>query len=392
MRKFGKGYNVKMLLVIMAMGFFMTNAAYPESSSLRVQVGTGETDTRFNDAIELQLDRKEKIIRTFQMFQQLALGIEGIIEGSSFLEKKDSIVKWIEGENKTEERGHELAEDIFKEYKGQIEPTLNKKIKSSFKDEYESIKYFVDLNGAGYFDFRISYDLQDKFGKPFTPLAYLFGDEEVEVLEEKFKEFIEKIDIYLHLLEDIKSPTRDVLDVAQEMSESEGQPEYSYRFLSYYYLTIVENQTIELQPVTLQDKLIEIVKLIAEDVSIEKEGDEIGVQVAKVFRAVLKDDLQIILDLEKENILTKAKDVQGRIRTIEDKIKTLLNSEVIDQTLKNTLESEDTTLVKYSIESTNGEILKNLRILRTILVEIKPVSIKGYIEAVANTESNLTNL
>ncbi|MDP8230356.1 MAG: hypothetical protein P9L93_04545 [Candidatus Gorgyraea atricola] len=384
MSKFGKGYNVKIVLLIMAVGFFMSNAAYPAAYSLRVEVGRAVANGKLKDAMELQLSREERVVQAFELLQTLANEMKIVIENSKFLDIKKSLKEWAESKDKNKDpaKARTLAQDMFDEYR-KMRKIYLERFQSILKDEYDSVKYFVDLDGNGYFKFTVDYDLDDRLGKPLMHFGNLIENETVGNLEQKIRRVVEKNDVYLQLLEDIKSPTEKVLTAAETMLEANIEPEKTYKFLAYYYRMKMQGQTVKVKP-ALYDAIIENIALISDKVFIkEKEADNIDMQVARVYKAVFGDILQSLLNLNKKDIFNKAEQTQSVIRKLEDNIEDRFKKDNVEQITKDILglteEDNSFNFVVSVIHTDRDRFLENLRIIKTLLTEIKPASIKSYI-------------
>ena len=56
--------------------------------------------------------------------------------------------------------------------------------------------------------------------------------------------FFRIINGYFKLLDDIKSPGEDVVALSENTRENKNEPQITYKFLAYYYRTILEKEPV----------------------------------------------------------------------------------------------------------------------------------------------------
>jgi len=392
MRKFGKGYNVKISLFVIAIGLFLTTISYSdEVSCLRVQVDTEEMDSRSEEMMYLQLNRKQRIKEAYQKLVIMANGMEKILEDNKILEDINLFKEWLISEGKNIDSFLEIKEQIMNKH-SEMKKKRNELVNSLFERQEDEYKYFINFNGDDYFKFQIPYNIRDNFSRIFSAISHHGTHNELAEIEEGMGNFFKEFDIYTKLLEHIKAPTEDVLELALTITEDIG-PEDTYRFLALYFNAIVKGQEIKIKEQELYAKVIESANLILEEVNPEKQESDEDTDAARILEELLKDEIGKIKDLEQEDILKKTDLIQSTVRIMEDMIDRFYEDE---HNIKKFLDlgKDDIyiTFTKYAISHGKTSILENLRIIKTILAEITPGSIKAYIESARSLKANQLNL
>ncbi|MBU1148066.1 MAG: hypothetical protein KKD11_06895, partial [Candidatus Omnitrophica bacterium] len=239
-------------------------------------------------------------------------------------------------------------------------------------------------------------DIRDKLNKPLIMISFLTEDLELEHIEKEV--FVALKDInesHLDLLKHIKSPTESVLKLAAEASEEEGQPERTYKFLALYFKAVVQEQSLYMKTEEMFSEATKAIDSIMDIVKPERSEEPVVKDAARIFESLLKNEIKKMENLKQEDILKNTEVIQTAIRKIEDALIFALDEENENKIKDLVIESKEEIhiiFVKNELMTGKTNILKDLRIIKTILAEITPDSIEAYISTARSFKANQSDL
>jgi hypothetical protein len=218
MRKICK--NINIALIFMLIGVFLwQDFAY----GLRPPLRHSSIKEEFTGS------QDEQVVKVFKLFQELAAQIEIAIYDSNVSQQINKLREWCDKKgDKDTQKVCKLIKNIIDTLQNDILVKIYKITRPGTSKEVYFGKEIGLREGR-----LVTYDFVDKWAKLIMVLGPVMYNK--TIAEECSLAFIHNIDAYIGLLRDIRSPGGHILEVAGNMSESEGEPEYTYRFLAHYY-------------------------------------------------------------------------------------------------------------------------------------------------------------